>query len=86
MVAAPAERKAAAQDISDRLGGNKQGKGFQARCPCHDDKHASLSIADGEDGKLLLYCHAGCKYSQAAHSTSTPEPTITAGRFANMLR
>ncbi len=29
------------------------------RCPCHDDKHASLSISF-VDGKLLFHCHAGC--------------------------
>src|SRR5215510_10014066 len=51
-----------AQELSDRLGGKRQGQGFLAHCPCHDDKHPSLSIADGEDGRILLYCHAGCKY------------------------
>lgn len=80
MVAAPAERKATAQDISDRLGGKKQGKGFQARCPCHDDKHASLSIADGDNGKLLLYCHAGCKYQDIADKLGVPQGQATNGK------
>lgn len=40
----------------------KQGsKGWAARCPAHEDRRASLSISQGEDGRALLYCHAGCK-------------------------
>src|SRR5258708_27570957 len=57
-----AQQTVTAQELSDRLGGKKQGKGFVAHCPCHDDQHASLSIADGDNGTILLYCHAGCKY------------------------
>jgi hypothetical protein len=37
-----------------------------AFCPCHDDgtkhKRRSLSLAE-KDGKLLVYCFAGCKYA-----------------------
>lgn len=39
----------------------KQGKGFQARCPAHEDKVASLSITESDAG-FLLFCHAGCSY------------------------
>ena len=31
-----------------------------ARCPAHDDRAPSLSIQDTTDGKVLVYCHAGC--------------------------
>jgi hypothetical protein len=34
--------------------------GYQARCPAHDDRDPSLSLAEGDDGRVLLYCHAGC--------------------------
>lgn len=34
--------------------------GFSACCPAHDDKSPSLSISDGENGKILVRCHAGC--------------------------
>ena len=33
---------------------------FSARCPSHEDRVSSLSIAEGDDGKILLKCHAGC--------------------------
>lgn len=36
-----------------------QGK-WQARCPAHEDRTASLSISEGNNGKVLVYCHAGC--------------------------
>lgn len=36
---------------------------YQARCPAHDDKKASLSITYKNE-KILLYCHAGCEYSE----------------------
>src|SRR4051812_11973390 len=38
----------------------RSGRGWSARCPAHEDLHASLSIAEGEDGRVLLACHAGC--------------------------
>jgi hypothetical protein len=36
------------------------GQGWSARCPAHEDRTASLSIAEGDDGRALLKCHAGC--------------------------
>jgi putative DNA primase/helicase len=38
----------------------KSGDGWIAGCPAHDDCHASLSIGEGKDGRILLKCHAGC--------------------------
>ena len=31
-----------------------------ARCPAHDDRRASLSIREIEDGRILLHDFAGC--------------------------
>lgn len=38
----------------------KQGRSYLARCPAHEDRHPSLSIAEGRDGRILLHCWAGC--------------------------
>lgn len=39
---------------------NSNGGGV-ACCPYHDDEHQSLSITLGDDGRVLLKCHAGCE-------------------------
>ena len=47
--------------VLSRLNGHrKQGDGYIARCPAHEDKEASLSIGQGEDGRVLIKCFAGC--------------------------
>lgn len=38
----------------------KNGNGWKAQCPAHDDRAPSLSLATGDDGRALLCCHAGC--------------------------
>lgn len=34
--------------------------GWQTLCPAHDDRNPSLSITQGEDGRTLVKCQAGC--------------------------
>ena len=46
--------------LSRLRGVTRSGKGYRAHCPAHDDQHPSLSIAQGEDGRVLIMCHAGC--------------------------
>lgn len=36
------------------------GSGWICTCPAHDDRNPSLSVREGEDGSVLLKCHAGC--------------------------
>ncbi len=38
----------------------RSGAGWMAHCPAHDDRRPSLSISVGEDGRAVLFCHAGC--------------------------
>ena len=38
----------------------RSGTGWMARCPAHEDRQASLSVTAGDDGRALVYCHAGC--------------------------
>lgn len=52
----------AVQTILDHLENVRQTGScqWQARCPVHDDQHPSLSVGLGDDGRVLLKCHAGC--------------------------
>jgi len=36
------------------------GDGYMARCPHHRDRTASLSVREGQEGRVMLHCHAGC--------------------------
>ena len=38
----------------------KTGTGWSARCPAHDDKNPSLSVAEGDKHPVVLNCQAGC--------------------------
>ena len=52
---APIER------LLDRLNAPRRaGAGWVSRCPAHQDKTASLSLAEGDGGTVLLHCFAGC--------------------------
>ena len=42
------------------------GAGFTARCPAHADRGPSLSIKEGDDGRVLLHCFAGCTAQEVA--------------------
>ncbi len=49
-----------AETIALALNGRRAGSGYSACCPAHDDRKPSLSINDGEDGRVLVKCFAGC--------------------------
>lgn len=38
----------------------KAGGGYMTACPAHDDETPSLSVDPGDDGRALVFCHAGC--------------------------
>lgn len=46
--------------LSKLHGVKRTGDSWQALCPAHEDRQASLSIAE-KDGKILLHCHANCR-------------------------
>ena len=51
-----------ALEFIDQIHGvRSNGRGWKARCPAHDDREASLSIHEGDDGRILLKCFAGCE-------------------------
>lgn len=47
------------QKLGDRVVRASGGTTF-AKCPGHEDTKASLAIKVGDDGRVLLKCHAGC--------------------------
>jgi len=56
-------------------------KGWSALCPAHDDHDNSLSIAEGDDGRVLLKCFAGCEVKSIAGAISmTPADLFTPRR------
>jgi len=56
----PARRGLGAERVAKALGGRKVGVDWMAPCPAHDDRKPSLAIRDGDNGIVLVYCHAGC--------------------------
>jgi hypothetical protein len=47
--------------LADTLRARRVGAGrWMAKCPAHQDRNPSLSIAEGQNGYILLACHAGC--------------------------
>jgi hypothetical protein len=49
-------------EVLDRLDNvRRSAKGYSALCPAHDDHHPSLVVTEGDDGRVLLHCHAGCE-------------------------
>lgn len=49
------------EDFVAKLDGVRQlPSGISARCPAHDDHVASLSVGCGENGGVVVHCHAGC--------------------------
>ena len=50
------------QTLLDRLDAvRSRGAGkWSARCPAHQDHSPSLSIRQGDDGRILVHCFAGC--------------------------
>lgn len=78
-----------AERIADRLHARLSGDGWIACCPAHEDRSPSLSIREGDDGRTLIHCHAGCSVESICdamgirvsdlfpHSPSTPlKPSI----------
>lgn len=62
-------------DFTARLDGvRKSGSRYTANCPAHDDRNASLSIAEGDTVELIVKCHAGCTFEQIMAAAGSPRP------------
>jgi hypothetical protein len=79
--------------LSKLQGVKKTPAGWMARCPAHEDRRVSLSIAEGDDGTALLKCHAGCDTSAVLVAIDMelsdlfpPSPGRTAARNGTATR
>ena len=70
-------------------GVRKSSSGWMARCPAHDDGRASLSITE-RNGRVLLYCFAGCSYSDVISAIEARQrgetPTTSTSRSKGSRR
>ena len=75
-------------DILSRLNGvTGSGKQYYAQCPAHKDNKNSLSVAEGNSGKLLLHCHVGCTFERimTAIESSTVKPSASPRRRSDSI-
>jgi hypothetical protein len=64
----------AADKVLAKLTAVKKTKsGWSARCPAHKDRSPSLSITEGDDGRVLLKCHAGCDHKKIVEALGLAE-------------
>ncbi len=57
------------EDLLGMLKGVKgSGDQYVARCPAHNDRRASLSVARGNNGGIVLKCMAGCDTEKVVQS------------------
>ena len=57
-------------------------RGTSARCPAHDDQHASLSVIETPDGVVLVNCHAnaGCDFEKIPDVLGLPRSAFFPSR------
>lgn len=56
---------------------------WEARCPVHDDRKASLCIGEGDDGRTLLYCQAGCDTDDVLRSVGLKSKDLFPAKKVN---
>ena len=62
-----------------------------ARCPAHDDRRPSLSVAELDDGRVLLHCFGGCAIENVLDAVGLTfsdlfPPRAVAGRMSGLRR
>jgi hypothetical protein len=69
-------------NIAERLEGVtwKSDGSFTALCPAHDDTRNSLSVSEGEKGKILYHCHSGCTFEEIVACINDIEPRSAKAR------
>jgi len=66
--------------ILNKLKSVKAGaNGWTALCPAHGDSRSSLSVAEGNDGRILVHCFAGCTVDEIAKALNVSVADFFAG-------
>jgi hypothetical protein len=74
-------QKITIEQVLERLRAvRKTARGWSARCPAHDDRSPSLSVAVGDDGRVLLYCWSGCTYREIVAALGFQPGDLMPGR------
>ena len=60
----------------DLNGATPRNNTINVRCPCHNDKKASLSISQGRNNRIILNCHAGCNYKNILSEVGLTEDDL----------
>ena len=69
--------------LIERLDGVRPtARGFMALCPAHDDHRRSLSVDQGDDGRCLIRCFAGCKPRAVVAAVGLTLADLSAGNPA----
>jgi hypothetical protein len=84
------------QELLTQLHGVRENAtGWTARCPAHADDSPSLKIDTGDDGRVLVHCHAGCSIEDVvqamgisvsdlfADETAPVQPQVVVGKNGN---
>ena len=82
-----------ARTLTHDLGGQWRGRYGTANCPAHPNTRTpALSLSDGNDGRTLAYCHAGCDFAsvvaalrgmgllEGGGALAAPDPAAAAAR------
>lgn len=72
----PDERLSIDQLLARLQSVTRVGDNWQAVCPAHEDRRASLSIGVGDDGRILLNCHAGCTFDSLLAALFIPASAL----------
>ncbi|MBN2563136.1 MAG: DUF3987 domain-containing protein [Phycisphaerae bacterium] len=72
--------------LSKLASAKRNGRSWIAQCPAHDDRRPSLSISEGDDGRALLCCHAGCAVEAIVEALGLAMADLMAGDNATATR
>ncbi|UWF49671.1 DUF927 domain-containing protein [Pseudomonas sp. N3-W] len=74
--------------VLPRLDGVKRSAtdNYMAKCPAHQDKSPSLSVASGVDGRVLIHCFGGCSASDVLAAVGLELKDLFAGNLSDTAR